>query len=199
MASGLPCSDQGLGEEREHRLLALVVGDAQGDDVARGVVEHGVHPHRHAPVPEGEGRAVADVAVPERARPLGLPLEPGLAALAAVAVDGRAAGEALLAVHPPHRALGDLGPDPAVGAQRAHDERGAHLGVLAADVAEQLAQLGREVATAPLVGARLRHQGLEAAALEAVEPALQRRDGVAAGRVAARRAHPIGVNRLDIR
>ena len=118
---------------------------------------------------------MADVAVPERARPLGLPLEPRLAALAAVAVDGRAAGEALLAEHPPHGARRHLGPDAAVGAQRAHDERDAHLGVLAADVAEQVAQLGGEVATAPLVGARLRHERFEAAALEGVEPALEGR------------------------
>src|ERR1700677_518158 len=188
---GLAVLHQGLREDRQHRLLALAARDAQGDDVARGVVEHGVHPHVHAPVPEGEGRSVADVAVPERARPLSLPLEPRLAALAAVAVDGRAAGEALLAVHPPHRARRHLGPDPAVGTQRAHDERDAHLGVLAADVAEQLAQLGGKVATAPLVRARLWHEGLEAAALEAVQPALQRRDGVAAGRVAAGGAHPL--------
>src|SRR6185436_2723215 len=76
-----------------------------------------------------------------------------------------------------------------VGAQRAQDERDAHVGVLASDVAEQLTQLGIELASTPAIGARLWHERFEATLLERVEPALEGRNRVAARRVAARGAH----------
>ena len=147
-----------------------------------------MHAHVEPPVPERERRPASPCqsALGLSACYLSRVLPPW-----PFAVDGGAADEVLLAVHPAHGALRHIGPNPRVGAQRAHDERDARLGVLASDVAEQLAQLGVEVATTALVRAGQGQEGVETTALEGVEPALEGRDRVAAGRVAPGRANAL--------
>src|SRR5579863_2288770 len=131
---------------------------------------------------------MADVAVPQGSWTLCLPAK---ACLASLAVLRGSADHAVLDEHPAHGALGHLGADAPVGAQRAQDERDAHVGVLAPDVEEQRAERGIEVASAPAIGTRLRHERIEAPRPEVVEPALERRDRVATRYVAARRPHPL--------
>lgn len=175
-------------EELQHRLLALVGGDAEAHDGARGVVEHCVHAHMRAPSVEGERRAVADVAVPEGIGTLGLPAQARPRALGLCRCH---AWQALLAQHPPHRALLHLGANPSVGPERAQHQRHAHVGVFPADVTQQLFEDGIEVPTPPAIAAALGRERRETAFAARVEPALERGDSVAAGRVATRRPHAL--------
>src|ERR1019366_1590798 len=138
----------------------------------------------HGSVVDDERRPVANIPVPQGSRTLGLPAKTCLAALA---IHRRSTDEATLGKHPAHGALGHVVADASVGAQRAHDDRDAHVGVLAPDVAEQLAQCRVEVASTSAISPGLRHERREATAFEVVEPALQRRNRVAARQVATRR------------
>ena len=74
---GPPVHRERVREERQHRLLALVVSDAQCDHVPRGVVEESVNANRDPLLAEDQRRSVADVAVPKRVGPLGLPAKTG--------------------------------------------------------------------------------------------------------------------------
>ena len=93
-------------EEVEHVVLALGVVRLERDDVARGIVEQRVDAQRLGRLADAQRRAVADVAVPERAGVLGLPAQPRVAARA------RAARQLGVAVEPRDR----RGRDRALGA-----------------------------------------------------------------------------------
>ena len=76
---------------------------------------------------------------------------------------------------------------PAVGDERAQDERHRRTGVLAPDVEQQLALLGRQLAGAAAVGARVGPERVEPTAPVRVVPALEGRGAVALGRAVAGR------------
>ena len=71
---------QGADEEAEHVDFALGVVGLEGDDVPRGVVHQRVDAQRPRLAVDGEGDAVADVAVPQRHRLVGLPAQARLRA-----------------------------------------------------------------------------------------------------------------------
>jgi hypothetical protein len=160
----------------EHVVLALGVVRFERDHVARGVVEQRVDAERLGRLADPQRRAVADVAVPQRARMLGLPAQPGMAARA------RAARQLGIAVEPGHRrdrhrALGD----PAVEHERARDQCRRRAGVLAPDVEQERALLGRQLAGTTAIGARVGPERLESTASVGVDPALERRHAVLPG------------------
>ena len=193
---GFAVERERVGEEIDHRFLALVVGDAERRDVARGVVEQSVDADGDALAVDDERGSVADVAVPERVGSLGLPAKPGARAWP---LRRRHSRQRASAKQAPHRALLDAGPYAAVGAQCAEDHRNAHRRMLAADVAEQLAELGVEIAPSALIGARVRRERGETSALEGVEPALERGHRVAASRVGIGRANALGAETAEVR
>ena len=170
----------------EHVDLALGRVRLEGDDDARGVVEHAVDAHGHLALADGERRSVAHVAVPQHARPLGLPAQPRARA---GAVAQRDAVEAVLREQAPHGGLGDG----AVGDASARDElaqddaRGGRR-VLSADVEHERALRLGELAGASSVASRLGAQRVEAALAVGVVPALQRRDAEGASAYGARRS-----------
>jgi hypothetical protein len=133
-------------EEAEHVDLALLVVRLERDDEARGVVEERVDAERLPLAVDEQRRPVADVALPERTRALGLPAQSGLPARAAL--HGRAV-EALLAVEAPHGRVRDgVLAEAAVEDERPHDHRHRRSRVLAADVEEVRALLGGQLARA---------------------------------------------------
>lgn len=193
---GFSVERERVGEEVDHRLLPLVVGDAERRDVARGVVEQGVDADGDAFAVDGERGAVADVAVPERVGSLGLPAKPGARAWPLRRRHPRQRSSTKQA---PHRALLDAGAHASVRAKRAKDHRHAHRRMLAADVAQQLAQLGIEIAPSALIGARVRRERGESPTPVGVEPALERGHRVRASRVGVGRADALGAEAAEVR
>ena len=176
-------------EQSEHVVLALGGVGLEGDEVTRVIVDQAVDPDRRALSAERERRAVTHVALPERVGQRGLPAQPGLGAFA---VTQRDPIESLLAQKLAHGAGGDLSAlDAPVGFERAQDERDRRLGVLAANVAEQGAKLGAEIAPAASVGAGCGAQAVHASQAKRVVPALERGDRVAARTVRLRRPMPL--------
>jgi hypothetical protein len=170
----------GRDQEAEHVDLLLGVVGLEGDHVARRVVEQPVDAERPGLACDEERGPMANVAVPECTRPLGLPLEPGLAGARAATLDRRAI-EALVAVEPPdgrgrHGGFGQS----AIGDQGAEDERHRGRRVLAPDVEQERALLRRELAATTAIRARPRHQRQQPTAPVGVVPALEGRHRVAA-------------------
>lgn len=115
---------------------------------------------------------------------LGLPAK---AHLAAAARAQRHAVEPLLRVKSTDGGLADAAClQPSVGDERTQDERDRSARVLAANVDQELARCGRQVAAASLVGASGRAQGVDAAFLVRVIPTSQGRARVAFGRMRSR-------------
>jgi len=162
---------QGAQEDAEHVVLALAVVGLERDDVPGGVVEQRVNPQRLGGLPDAQRRAVADIAVPERTRVLGLPPQ------ARVAIGPHTAGQLRLAVETLHRRRRDgaFG-EPTVSDECADDQRHRRGRVLAADIEEEIPLIGRQLAGAAAVRSRRRSERLEAAAAIRVEPALDRRE-----------------------
>jgi hypothetical protein len=120
----------------------------------------------------------------------------GLPAQARVAVDHDAALEAGVAVQPRHGGVRDHARgEPAVGDQRAQDQRHRRGRVLTPDLEQELALLGREVACAAPVGAWRRAQPGEPVGTVGVQPALERRHAEVAQRLAAGRQVALGGQR----
>ena len=184
-----------VGEEVDHRLLALVVGDAERWDIARGVVEQGVDADGNTLSVDDERGSVTDVAVPERVGSLGLPAKPRARAWSLRRCHSRQRASAKQASH---GALLDARPHASVRAERAEDHGHADRRMLAADVAEQLAQLGIEIAPSALIGARMRRECGEASVPEGVEPALERGDRVRACAVRIGRADALGAETAEV-
>lgn len=160
--------------QSEHVDLALGRVGLQRHHVARGVVQHAVHPQRQAPRARGQRQPVAHVPVPQRAGPLGLPAQP---CARARRVAQRHSIEPVLKVQPSHRDLGDgaFG-QPPVGHQRAQDHRHGGRRVLPADVEQKLARgLAQRAGPAAIVTG-LGAQGLQTALAKGIEPSLQRGD-----------------------
>jgi hypothetical protein len=183
-------------EERQHGFLALVACHAQRDDEARGVVQESVHADRCAAAVQREGRSVTYVSVPERIRTRCLPAKTRPAGLAVVVLCAR---QALLAQHSPHRALFDVRSDSPVRTQRAQHERDADVGMLTADVTEELLEHGIEAPAATTIGTATRGEGREAALFECVQPPLQARHRVAPRCLATRWPYALHAETPELR
>ncbi len=174
----------------EHVDLALGVVGLERDHVARGVVEHCVDAQRSGRRADAQRRAVADVAVPQRAGVVGLPAQPG------VAVGAHPALEPGVAVQSRHRRRRHhVGGQPPVGDQRAQDQRQRRGRVLAPDIEQELALLRPQLAGATSVGARCRAQPGEAVGSIRVEPSLQGRGAETSRARVARRPVALGGQR----
>ena len=193
---GFAMQGERVGEEIDHRFLALVVGDAERRDIARGVVEQCVDADGDALAVDDERGPVADVAMPERVGSLGLPAK---SRTRTWPLRWRHSRQRSSAKQAPHRALLDAGADASVRAERAKDHRDTDGRMLAADVAEQLAEVGIEIAPSALIGARVRRERGEASAPEGVEPALERGHRVRAGAVGIRRPDTLGAEAAEVR
>ncbi len=179
----LAVAAQGADEEAEHVDLALGVVGLERDDVAGGVVEQRVDAQRASLAVHLERWAVADVAVPKRHRALGLPAQARLAALAVAQAD---TVEPRFLEEAPQRGGGSSAfLHPPVGDEGAEDDRHRRMRVLAADVEQERAQLGRQRLRPSPVAARPRHKPFQPPLAVRVVPALQRGDREAAGRLAA--------------
>jgi len=136
-------------EDAEHVVLALAVVRLERDDVARRVVEQRVNAQRLGGLPDAQRRTVADVAVPQRARILGLPAQ------TRVAVGPHAPSQLRLAIQPLHRRRRDgVFSEPPIRDERAHDQRHRRRRVLATDVEQELPLLGRQLAGAASIRPR---------------------------------------------
>ena len=152
-------------DEIEHVLLAFLVAGFDGDDVARCVVEHRVDAHGPLLAVDDDGGGVADVAVPQRAGPLGLPAQ---TRLGRAAVTHRDSIEAQLAVEALNARCGDgPGVETAVADEGAQDQRHRRRRELAPDVDEQRALLSRELSASATVAATTWLEPVEASMLVA--------------------------------
>jgi hypothetical protein len=163
----------GTHEQAEHVVLALGGARLERDDVAAPVVEQRVDAQRLPLRTAGEHRAMADIAVPQRAGVRGLPAS-AFESLARAAQ--RDAVEPALGEQPPHgggahRALAHA----ALAYERRENQLRGRARVLAPHVADELLLQFIKRLGAARVLARLRPQRGEAVLAEAVVPALQRR------------------------
>jgi hypothetical protein len=163
---------QGAHQQPQHVHLALGVVGLEGHHVAAGVVQQGVNAQRAGLALQGEGGAVAHVAVPQGHGLFGLPAQAGVGA-------GRVAqgltGEAGLAQKAAQGGSGDGARlQPPIGLQGTQQQRHRGGEVLLANVQQQLALLGGEGLGATLVAARGGRQALQPPALVGVVPPLQR-------------------------
>jgi hypothetical protein len=150
---------RGAHQESEHVGLHFGVVGFERDDVSGRVVEQPVDAQGPGAAADEERGTVADVAVPQGPRSLGLPAQPRLAG---GTITERDSVEAALGVETPHRRLRDhAGGNAAVRGQRAQDGRHRREGVFAADVEQQLALLGGQRLGAAAVAARFGPQRLE--------------------------------------
>ena len=180
---GLSVAAQRPDEQAQHVDFPLMVVRLEGEDVAGRVVHQRVDAQRENAAVDAQRRAVADIAMDERHRPGRLPAEPSLRA---APVTQRNPVQPRLDVEAPqrrgredvlvHASGGDEGPE---------DEDGGGARMLAADLEEELLELGSERLRAAGVLAFSGGEPVEAAPPVPVEPALQRRDREAARRLRA--------------
>jgi hypothetical protein len=94
-----PMPTQGAHKHSQHVHLALGVVRFQPDDEARGIVEKSANSHRQVLAADRNRRAITDIAVPKRPRPLRFPAQPGLRPLA---IAHRNAVQSLVSEKPPY-------------------------------------------------------------------------------------------------
>jgi hypothetical protein len=185
----------GAHEQAEHVDLALLVHGLEGDDVPGRVVEHAVNAHGFLVTADEQVGSVTDVAVPERAGPVGLPTQP---LLAVGSVSQRALVEAARGEEAPQRGgRDDVELEASVGDERVEDQLGRGAGSLPSHVAEQLLLLGGEGPRRAAVGARLGSQRGEPPFLVVPVPALERGHGEGTRRGGARRPEALLAEGLE--
>ncbi|MBA2684049.1 MAG: hypothetical protein H0U66_06135, partial [Gemmatimonadaceae bacterium] len=177
-------------EKSEHVDLTLLVHGLERDDVPRRVIEQRVNPNRLLLTTRRDDlRAVADVAVPERPRPLRLPSE---ALLAVGPLPERRAIEATRREEPTNRGRGDGAlVDASFGDEGVDDQLRGRARVFAPNVADEILLIDREGARGTAIGARRWTERGEAPRLVQAIPAFESRHRERARRIRARWPEPL--------